>query len=100
MRIDIDLEEVLCSVVVSIIVLGILTAPWWITAWAYLLNKAECSVWVDKQMVYNGKCHFVSVDPVGEYGSSKRVSIYSDVAKFIQVKKYISEDVEIKDVVK
>ena len=44
--------------------------------------------------------YFVDVEPVGEYGNSKRVAIFSDVRKWHQKQKYISEDVEIKEYVR
>jgi len=83
-----------------LIVVGLVTCPWWIGPVSYHFNKSDCSVWVNKEMVYNGKCHFVDVEPVGEYGNSKRVAIFSDVRKWHQKQKYIAEDVEIKEYVR
>ena len=79
---------------------AILFAPIYWGYVEYHFNKSDCSVWVDNEMVYNGKCHFVSVEPVGEYGNSKRVAIFQDVRKWHQVQKYISENVQIKESVK
>lgn len=77
-----------------------LTIPFWVGYAQYFFNRSDCSVWVNGDLVYNGKCHFVDVEPVGEYGNSKRVAIYSDARKWFQVQKYISDDVEIKEAVK
>lgn len=83
-----------------VIILGIIAfilgLYWTIPHIEWNFNKSTCAVYVNKEPVYSGYCHFVEVSPVGEYGNSKRVSIYSDVAKFRQVQKYIAEDVEIK----
>ena len=80
--------------------IAVITIPFWVGYVQYFFNKSDCSVWVNGDLVYNGKCHFVNVDPVGEYGNSKRVVIYSDERRWFQVQKYISDDVEIKEAVK
>lgn len=99
----IDIDDVLTSTIVIafyVTVLSLLTLPLWVGYAQYHFNKSDCSVWVNGEMVYNGKCHFVEVSPVGEYGNSKRVSIYKDVRCWHQIQKYISEDVEIREAVK
>lgn len=62
----------------------------------YTLNKAKCSVQVNKEVVYEGRCHFVSVNSVGQNGNSKEVHIYSGILRLVQVKEYMSQDVEIR----
>lgn len=98
-----SIEEIFTWImfVILIVILVVLCTLWiWIEPLNYHFNKSDCSVWVNQEMVYNGKCHFVDVEPVGEYGNSKRVAIYYDVRKWHQKQKYISEDVEIKEYVR
>lgn len=98
----IDVENFIVNCVCSFLILllvALLALPLYVGYIGYHFNKSDCSVWVDNNMVYNGKCHFVDVEPVGEYGNSKRVAIYYDVRKWHQVQKYISEDVQIKEYV-
>lgn len=92
-----DIVATIFLIVLVLFGLVLVSLPWTLEPIAFHFNKSECSVWVNYNMVYNGYCHFVDVTPVGEYGNSKRVSIYNDVRKWHQVKKYISEDVEIKE---
>lgn len=94
------IEDMIVSFIAGLTFLAISTCPFWIMYVTYNLNKAECSVWVGPDLVYNGRCHFVSVEPVGEYGASKRVKIYSDVYKLHKVGEYVSDNVEVKDAVK
>lgn len=96
-RSDYDLQDFMTMIYIVAMVTICVTSLWWIPIIALKFNQAECSVWVSKKMVYNGKCHFVKVEPVGEYGNSKKVSIYSDVQKWHQVKKFISDDVEVRE---
>lgn len=100
MRIDLD-DLFVWFINIALILLCIagLTIWIWVEPLNYYFNQSDCSVWVDNNMVYNGKCHFVDVEPVGEYGNSKRVAIYKDVRKWYQKQKYISENVEIKEAV-
>lgn len=98
-----DWEDFGCTLLIAIffgMLVALVTLPLWVGYCMYHFNKSDCSVWVDNSMVYNGKCHFVDVSPVGEYGNSKRVSIYYDVRKWHQKQKYISENVEIKESIK
>ena len=101
-----DIDEIgvwfACTLVLGLIVFtgALILSPLYWGYVEYHFNQSDCSVWVDSKMVYNGKCHFVDVSPVGEYGNSKRVAIYSDVRKWHQSQKYISENVEIKESVK
>ena len=64
---------------------------------AYHFNKSTCDVLVNQQEVYSGFCHFVEVEPVGEYGNSKRVIIYRDSRRWRPKQVYVSDDVEIKE---
>ena len=94
-------EQLICAVIMIALLIGGVLAFVVVCNWVgYALNPSECKVLVNGEKVYEGRCHYVTVQPLGEYGNSKKVSIYSDKGKLIQIKKYISEDVEITDVSK
>lgn len=58
-------------------------------------NQATCSVYVDGKKVYEGRQHFVSIRPIGEYGATKKVIIYKDVRRFFKEAVYVSDDVKM-----
>ena len=94
-----NLDFILIMTFFWVFIATVIAAPFAIGPIQYHFNQSTCSVWVDDRMVYNGKCHYVDVEPVGEYGNSKRVAIYNDKRKWHQQQKYISENVQIKEFV-
>ena len=44
----------------------------------YKFDKSMCKVEVSNKTVYEGRCHFVSVNSVGENGNTKHVTIFSE----------------------
>lgn len=98
-----DIEETVVSIVTFCIGALILFLFLFLLVWSfprigYHFNKSTCSVWIDSKEVYSGKCHYVTVEPVGEYGKSKRVRIYKDMNLWHLQQEYISENVEMKEV--
>lgn len=62
----------------------------------FVLDKSDCAVKVNNQIVYEGRCHFVTVHSIGENGNSKHVTIYKDVLQTQPLAHYVSENVEVK----
>ena len=62
---------------------------------SYLLDKSECVVTVAGKVVYNGRCHFISVHSIGENGNSKVLTIYNDIFGFKPKARYINQDIEV-----
>jgi len=62
----------------------------------YKFDKSICKVEVSNKTVYEGRCHFVSVNSVGENGNTKHVTIFSDVLKLKPTAHYLSEKVTVK----
>lgn len=61
----------------------------------YFLNKANCIAKVDNNTVYNGNCHFIALDSVGENGNTKVLKVYKDKTGFILLKQYASDNITI-----
>lgn len=61
----------------------------------YLLDKSECVAIVAGNVVYNGRCHFISVHSIGENGNSKVLTIYNDIFGFKPKARYINQDIEV-----
>ena len=61
----------------------------------YLLDKSECVATVAGNVVYNGRCHFISVHSIGEYGNSKVLTIYNDIFCFKPKARYVNQDIEV-----
>ena len=59
----------------------------------YRLNDSYCSLYIENKKVYEGRCHYLQVDSIGENGNSKLVTIYKDVLKLQPDKNFISESV-------
>ena len=57
------------------------------------LDHSTCIATVDNKEVYRGKCHFITLEPVGQYGDTKLLTIYKGVFLTIPYKKYTSENI-------
>lgn len=64
----------------------------------YVLDKSYCTLLIEGKQVYEGRCHYIDIDSIGQNGNSKRVTIYKDAIHTKPIKKFISEDVVIKEV--
>ena len=72
---------------------------WGVPRLAYNLSPL-CSVWVDDELVYNGKCQLVRVTPIGEYGYTKTVLISKNMYLIRKANEYVSDNVKIKEFMK
>ena len=59
----------------------------------YYLDDSYCSLYIENEKIYEGRCHYLQVGSIGENGNSKQVTIYKDAAKLRPDKKFISESV-------
>ena len=62
----------------------------------YTFDKSQCDVYVNNESVFKGRCHFISVDSVGENGNTKHLVIYKDKLCFKPLKHYYSENIEVR----
>lgn len=63
----------------------------------FYLDKSMCKAYVNNQLVYDGRCHFINVDSIGENGNTKSLTIYKDKMCFKPKAKYIHENIKIKN---
>ena len=61
----------------------------------YKLDKSECNVYVDNNLVYSGRSHFVSIDSIGENGNTKSLTIHKDVLCLKPDAHYVSENIKV-----
>lgn len=64
----------------------------------YCLDNSYCSLYVENKKVYEGRCHYLQIDSIGENGNSKKVIIYKDAVKLQPKKKFISENVLLRGI--
>lgn len=63
----------------------------------YFLDESYCTLFIDNKQVYEGRCHYVDINSIGENGNTKEVVIYKDAFLFKPIKKFVSENVILKD---
>lgn len=61
----------------------------------YKLDKSECNVYVDNNLVYSGRSHFISIDSIGENGNTKSLTIHKDVLCLKPDAHYVSENIKV-----
>lgn len=85
------------SLVIIVCLLFVLFAFTIINGTRYYLDQSMCTAYVNQQQVYDDRCHFLSIKSIGEYGNTKKLTIYKDKYKFKPNKIYIHEDIKIGD---
>ena len=65
---------------------------------SYKLDKSECQVYVENKIVYEGRCHFVTVNSIGENGNTKHLTVYKDILGLKPLKHYVNNDIKVKEV--
>lgn len=61
----------------------------------YKLDTSECNVYVDNNLVYSGRSHFISIDSIGENGNTKSLTIHKDVFCLKPDAHYVSENIKV-----
>lgn len=64
---------------------------------SYKMNKSECNLFIAKESVYKGRCHFIGIHPVSENANTKHVIIYKDIFRLKPVREFLNDDVEVKE---
>ena len=64
----------------------------------YFLDESYCTLFIDNKQVYEGRCHYVDINSIGENGNTKQVVIYKDAFLFKPIKKFVSDNVVLKEV--
>lgn len=63
----------------------------------YFLDESYCTLFIDNKQIYEGRCHYVDINSIGENGNTKQVVIYKDAFLFKPIKKFVSENVVLKE---
>ena len=92
---DENMMEFLLGLLITLVIAGIISLAiyngiFFIQA---TLDHSTCIATVDSKEVYRGKCHFITLEPVGQYGNTKLLTIYKGVSCIIPYKKYTSENI-------
>ena len=63
----------------------------------YYFDKSICTATVNEEVVYQGRCHFITVNSVGENGNSKHLTIYKDAMNLRPLNHYIAENIKVSE---
>lgn len=67
-------------------------------AWAdYKLDQSYCTVKVNNQVVYNGRCHYLDIESIGENGNTKHLTIYGNKWKSRPVKQFVNNNITVEE---
>lgn len=59
------------------------------------LDQSYCTAKVNNQVVYNGRCHYLDIESIGENGNTKHLTIYGDKWKTHPVKQFINNNITV-----
>lgn len=66
--------------------------------WAdYRLDQSYCTAKVNNQVVYNGICHYLSIESIGENGNTKHLTIYGNKWKSRPVKQFVNNNITVEE---
>ena len=93
---------VFCVVIGSILILlGVmvfLTLIMLGANWAdYKLDQSYCTAKVNNQIVYNGICHYLDLESIGENGNTKHLTVYDNKWKARPVKQFVSNNITVEE---
>lgn len=90
------LIAIIVVILLFIIVVGFIFGSYSAINYAeYKLDKSECNVYVDNNLVYSGRSHFISIDSIGENGNTKSLTIHKDVLCLKPDAHYVSENIKV-----
>lgn len=61
----------------------------------YKLDQSYCTVKVNNEVVYNGRCHYLGIESIGENGNTKHLTIYGDKWKSRPVKQFVNNNITV-----
>lgn len=65
-------------------------------AWADdRLDQSYCTAKVNNQVVYNGRCHYLDIESIGENGNTKHLTVYGNKWKSRPVKQFVSNNITV-----
>lgn len=63
----------------------------------YRLDQSYCTAKVNNQVVYNGRCHYLDIESIGENGNTKHLTIYGDKWKIHPVKQFVNNNITVEE---
>lgn len=87
-----DTDNVILIILTIFLIIGII-GFYGAGFFASKIDHSTCVATVDNNEVYRGKCHFLSVEPIGENGNTKKLEIYDGVLLIIPYKIYVSDNI-------
>ena len=87
-----DTDNVISTILTIFLIMGII-GFYGAGFFASKIDHSTCVATVDSNEVYRGKCHFLSVQSVGENGNTKKLEIYDGVLLIIPYKVYVSDNI-------
>lgn len=61
------------------------------------LDQSYCTAKVNNQVVYNGRCHYLDIESIGENGNTKHLTIYGNKWKFRPVKQFVNNNITVEE---
>lgn len=66
--------------------------------WAnYRLDQSYCTAKVNNQVVYNGRCHYLDIESIGENGNTKHLTVYGNKWKSRPVKQFVNNNITVEE---
>lgn len=66
--------------------------------WAdYRLDQSYCTAKVNNEVVYNGRCHYLDIESIGENGNTKHLTVYSNKWKSRPVKQFVNNNITVEE---
>ena len=87
-----DTDDIIPMILTIFLIIGII-GFYGAGFFASKIDHSTCVATVDNNEVYRGKCHFLSVESVGENGNTKKLTIYDGVLLIIPYKIYVSDNI-------
>lgn len=90
------LVAIVIVILVFMIIIGAIFGLYSVVNYAdYKLDISECNVYVDNNLVYSGRSHFIDIGSIGENGNTKNLTIHKDVFCLKPVAHYVSENIKV-----
>lgn len=66
--------------------------------WAdYRLDQSYCTAKVNNEVIYNGRCHYLDIESIGENGDTKHLTVYSNKWKTRSVKQFVNNNITVEE---
>lgn len=63
----------------------------------YKLDQSYCTAKVNNEVVYNGRCHYLDIESIGENGNTKHLTVYGNKWKSRPVKQFVNNNITVEE---